>query len=85
MHPHSLDAYRQIAQELPRKRASVYFTIVQNPGITRQALSIAMHWPINSITGRVTELINADLVMERGHSTVNGKRRAKLVAVEPKQ
>ena len=49
--------YRMIKPDLPEKRRMVYEVILSNPGgITRKGIARVLGWPINCVTGRVTEL-----------------------------
>jgi len=50
-------AYRMIKPELPEKRQRVYEIILSHPdGVTRKQIARELGWPINCVTGRVTEL-----------------------------
>lgn len=61
-------AYSMIQPDLPDKRQRVYEIILQHPeGITRKQIAKALGWPINCVTGRVTELRdNEHLIIEAG-------------------
>ena len=49
--------YSMIKPGLPEKRMRVYEVILQHPeGITRKEIARILRWPINCVTGRVTEL-----------------------------
>jgi len=59
--------FQMIKKELPEKRLLVYEVIIQNPnGITRKGIAKALGWAINCVTGRVTELKQAGLIVEDG-------------------
>lgn len=59
--------YQMIKPKLPEKRQRVYEIIIQNPnGITRKGIAKALGWAINCVTGRVTELKYAGLIIEDG-------------------
>jgi len=59
--------YQMIKNSLPEKRLRVYEVIIQNPkGITRKGIAKTLGWAINCVTGRVTELKNAGLIVEDG-------------------
>jgi len=49
--------FHMIQAGLPEKRRMVYEVILAHPGgITRKQIAKALCWPINCVTGRVTEL-----------------------------
>ena len=55
--------YNIIKPHLPECRQRVYEIILQHPeGISNKQIAIEWGVPINSVTGRVTELRQADLV-----------------------
>jgi len=60
--------YQMIKPDLPEKRQRVYEVILQHPeGITRKQIAKALGWPINCVTGRVTELRDQEgLIREAG-------------------
>jgi hypothetical protein len=66
MHQNSLTTFESIIKTLPASRAKVYAGIHEHQPCTRQMLSRKMDWPINRITGRVSELIQLNIVEEKG-------------------
>ena len=60
--------YQMIKPDLPDKRQRVYEIILQHPeGVTRKQIAKALGWPINCVTGRVTELRDKEgLIRESG-------------------
>lgn len=60
------EAFCKIINRLPEKRQKVFKLIEKNPNITAQELSLKTMLPINEITGRITELKNAYLIVETG-------------------
>jgi|SRR5690606_13360555 len=62
-------AFGAISAHLPEKRRRVFELILQHPNITAQELAEKTMLPINEITGRITELKNAFLVVETGSKT----------------
>ena len=49
--------YSMIKPKLPEKRMRVYEVILSHPeGVTRKQIAKHLGWPINCVTGRVTEL-----------------------------
>ncbi|MFT7880469.1 MAG: winged helix-turn-helix domain-containing protein [Sulfurimonas sp.] len=63
-----------------KKRFEVYVYIAENPNMTRQDLADTkeLNQPINSICGRVKELVDEGLVVE-----IKEEPRNRLVAVLP--
>ncbi len=60
------EAFAAIAAKLPEKRQRVFQYIIRQPNITAQELAQKTMLPINEITGRITELKNAYLIVETG-------------------
>ena len=62
----SLAAYRSKIQDgsLTTDAATVYHFIKDNPGVTRLMISDRTDYAINSICGRVCELLDANLLIE---------------------
>jgi len=82
----SRDAYAAIADSLPACKKRVYETIAKGGRLTRQEVSEVSGMPINTVCGRVRELLETNLVREEGSSVVvNGHRRALLEAVPPEE
>lgn len=66
----SLKAYRAIKPFLNGKRAQIYEFVEKRPnGATRQEISRALGEPINSVCGRVNELLG------RGYLVVVGTKK----------
>ena len=84
-HENSREAYEAIVGDLPAKRAAVLARVRSSGsyGLTRQNLAASLCLPINTVTGRVRELIDMGLLAEVGTTKVRGKSRAVLVAVDP--
>lgn len=53
-----LDAWESVQKALPRCRGRVFEVIQRHmpAGVTSEQIAIELGWPINSISGRVTEL-----------------------------
>ena len=62
-------AFVAISAHLPEKRQRVFQLILQHQNITAQELAQKTMLPINEITGRITELKNAFLIVETGSKT----------------
>lgn len=62
-------AFSAIADRLPEKRQRVFKHILSQENITAQELAQKTMLPINEITGRITELKNAFLIVETGSKT----------------
>ena len=81
----SLKAYRAIKPFLNGKRAQVYEFIEKRPnGATRQEISRALGEPINSVCGRVNELLGRGYLVVAGtkKDAVTGHSTEILKAVE---
>ena len=77
----SRKAYESIRKTLPKSQRTVFAAVCRRKkGITRQGLADSLNRPINEITGRVRELLDADLILEEGHCQKSGRKRALLVA-----
>jgi len=61
-----LKAWREIQATLPAKRAAVYGAVATHDGITEFEVGIHLGWNINSISGRITELKDAQLITKVG-------------------
>jgi DNA-binding transcriptional regulator GbsR (MarR family) len=86
VHKNSRDAYAAIMDRLPACRGRVYATIARGGRLTRQEVSEVSGMPINTVCGRVKELLEANLVREEGSSVVvKGHRRALLTVVPPEE
>ena len=82
-HNNSTTAYSEIIETLPRSRRAVFECIVICGDITRQGIADSMGIPINRVTGRVRELLDASQIEESGVVYVDKKPRAVLSAVKP--
>ncbi len=60
------EAFRNIVETLPQKRAKIFTLIAENQPCTIQQLCKVSLLPINEISGRITELKNACLIIEQG-------------------
>lgn len=58
--------YSMIKPELPEKRRMVFEVILANKSVTRKRIASILGWPINCVTGRVKELLDANLIKEEG-------------------
>lgn len=67
--------YNLIRPHLCETRQRVYEIILQHPeGICNKIIALELGWPINSVTGRVTELCQAELVVPCGTKAVPDHR-----------
>lgn len=57
----SLDSYHQLT-DIGRTQRIVYNTIAQAGPISRRSLAGLLGWPVNRVTGRVTELMEFQLI-----------------------
>lgn len=58
--------YSMIKPDLPEKRRMVFEVIIANKRVTRKRIAELLGWPINCVTGRVKELLDANLIKEDG-------------------
>lgn len=81
MHRNSLEAYDQLDTSTRQRQVleAAYQTYRDLKVCTRQSLAERLGWPINRVTGRVTELLDRQLIYETGERLyVNGRPRAIL-------
>lgn len=81
-HIHSKIAYSQIADSLSTARSSVYRAVLAQGSISRQGVADALGWPINRVTGRISELLQTGQIVEDGVQYVDGRPRA-LLTINP--
>lgn len=81
MHKHSILAYKDILETIPPSRAQVMRVIRKRKKVTRQEIAEELGWQINSVTGRVKELLDMGYIYQSGAKTVNNRPRA-LLSVE---
>jgi predicted Rossmann fold nucleotide-binding protein DprA/Smf involved in DNA uptake len=66
------EAYESIKTELPDKREEVRQVIHRSMyGLTLFEICQQLHWPINSVSGRVTELHKEGWIRDSGRRRVN--------------
>jgi hypothetical protein len=62
-----LDAWIDLQNKLPARRKAVLEALILHPkGLTCIELSEALRWPINCVSGRLTELYKAGFIREVG-------------------
>lgn len=65
-------AWRDIQDKLPARRKAVLQALILAPsGLTSHELTVTLGWPINSVSGRITELVRANLVYDSGQRRKN--------------
>lgn len=73
-----LSAYASILEHLPESRRHVYNIIASfgSHGVSTLDVSHTLSWPINCVSGRITELAKEGLIRDSGQRGVNpsGKR-----------
>lgn len=73
-----LAAWQEVQDELPEKRRIVFQMIARHErGVTLFQLVNLLNWPVNSISGRLTELERSGRIEDSGTREVNpatGKR-----------
>ena len=82
MHKNSILAYKDILETIPPSKAQVMRVIRKRKKITRQDIAEALGWQINSVTGRVKELLDLGYIYESGTKIVNKRPRALLSVSE---
>jgi predicted ArsR family transcriptional regulator len=78
MHSNSLKAYNDIIDGIGGKRREVLDVIIRLGEATRQDIGEDLGWPINAVTGRVTELLELGAIDEVGTDRSSGRPRAIL-------
>ena len=59
--------YHMIKPDLSEKRQRVFEVIAQHPdGVCNKQIALELGWPINCVTGRVTELREAKYIKQVG-------------------
>lgn len=81
MQPTSLQAYHEIAHTLPQKRRAVFEAIHRagEQGATLFELVDALGWPVNRVSGRVTELKEAQAIADTGERRKNPETRMSAI------
>lgn len=76
------EAYEAILEKLPERRRAVADVILgsKDRGACLWDIALYLDWPINCVSGRVTELAKAGIITDSGRRAVNPKtgRRAVL-------
>lgn len=79
-----IEAWESIQDKLPESRREVLHVIAAAGalGISTVAISETLKWPINCVSGRITELHDSGLVKDSGRRCINpsGKRAILWVA-----
>lgn len=82
-----IDAWISIQDSLPSSRREVFQVISQagEQGVSTVAIAETLHWPINCVSGRITELRNGGVVRDSGRRCMNpsGKKAILWTVVEP--
>lgn len=82
----SLEAYRSITNSLGHKQRMVMGCIILNGPQTNEEVSKYLHWPINTVTPRVGELVKIGLLKRGGTKIGQSGRRANVwTCVMPEQ
>lgn len=78
------ESYYAILAELPEKRARVYQAILKLNKATTQQVAAHLEIPINEVSGRITELSKAGLVLAVGsiYNSRTGKNNTRWQAVK---
>jgi len=62
----SLEAYTDLLYILGEKQETILNTIREHPNVSNHDIARILHWEINTVTPRVYELRNMDLVLDNG-------------------
>lgn len=77
----SKDAYTAIKDKLGARQTAVYEAITELGVATNEAIAEHLNWPLQSVTGRVTELRNYGLIDVEGLGKNKSGFTAKLWSV----
>lgn len=82
-----MQAWQAIQESLPDKRRMVFSEVMARVnGLTLFELENILNWPVNRISGRITELCKAGHIMDSGRRRINpdsGKGAVVWIAVRP--
>jgi len=78
MHNNSIIAYKDIIDTLPLARRAVMRVIKRKKKVTRHQIAKELGWEINSVTPRVRELLDLNLIYEFDTIKVGKRPRARL-------
>lgn len=70
-------AYEDVKDHLPAHRRAIYGWIESQGGSTLFELCVGLKWPVNRVSGRVTELHQSAHIVDSGRRRINpdsGKR-----------
>ena len=81
IHANSVAAMAAIAPVTGACRIEVMRVIRQMGPITRQDIGLELGWAINSVTGRVRELLDKNNIIEAGNDESHSVKRGLLRAV----
>jgi predicted transcriptional regulator len=74
-----LTAYAEIQDSLSEARGKVLRTISKNGGATTFEIAKLLSWPINRVSGRVTELCDKGAAIDSGERRVNPESGKKCI------
>lgn len=77
VNPASIESYWMLEEEggLTRRQRQVYEAIRENNSMTNKEIAAYLGWPINSVTGRVRELVQIGKVYSIGRVYDDKTRR----------
>lgn len=82
MHNNSLITYKDIIETLPLSRRAVMRVIMRKKKVTRHEIAEELGWQINSVTPRVKELLDSNLIYEFDSIRVGKRPRARLAIID---
>jgi len=65
------DAYQDIKDKLPERRRKVFEVIARSKGVASFEIAMILNWPINCVSGRVTELADAGIIEDKSGRVSN--------------
>jgi len=82
--PTSLEAYTDLLYELGDKQQTILNIIQKHPNVSNHDIARILHWEINTVTPRVYELRNMNLVLDNGEKTdrLTNRRVMKWIIIE---
>lgn len=66
-----LDSWDSLQETISSKRLKVFKAIESNEGATLFELTKILNWPVNRVSGRVTELAKNELIVDSGTRRTN--------------
>lgn len=65
----SINAFKEISEQLPEKRRIVYNTLKDNPNCSFYRIAFILKWNVNKVSNRFNELENAGFIEKTGEES----------------